>query len=205
VRDGAAGDSHHNANADDGRMAREQTLVGQAQAGDAVAFGELFAVYHGPLTSYLYHLTGDRALADDLAQDAFLRAYRALPAAGADVLVRPWLYQIATNLARSHYRRARLLRWLPFSDATPDPPDPQAANDGVALGEREALTAALRRIGPTHASVLLLRHEQGLSLEETAAALGVNANAAKTRLFRARRAFIAAWDELEGVGEETSR
>jgi RNA polymerase sigma-70 factor (ECF subfamily) len=186
-------------------MAREQTLVGQAQAGDAVAFGELFAVYHGPLTSYLYHLTGDHALPDELAQDAFLRAYRALPRAGAEVLVRPWLYQIATNLARSHYRRARLLRWLPFTDATPELPDQQAANDAGALGEREALTAALRQIGTTHASVLLLRHEQGLSLAETAAALGINANAAKTRLFRARQAFIAAWDELEGVGQEPSQ
>ena len=185
-------------------MAREQTLVGQAQAGDAVAFGELFAAYHGPLTSYLYHLTGDHALADDLAQDAFLRAYRALPAAGADVCLRPWLYQIATNLARSHFRRSRLLRWLPFTVETPEPADPRAANDAAALGEREALTAALRRIAPAHASVLLLRHEQGLSLAASAAALGVTANAAKTRLFRARHAFIAAWDDLEGAPQQES-
>src|SRR4051794_14390488 len=133
-------------------MAHEELLVGQAQAGDDVAFEHLFALYHSPLTSYLTRLTGDRALADDLTQETFLRAYRALLGADAGVRLqlRPWLYRIATNLARSHQRRARVLRWLPFVDATHDRADQRATNDAGALGEREAVEAALRQIGPTH-------------------------------------------------------
>lgn len=176
-------------------MAREQTIAEPAD--DAAAFDALCAAFHGPLTSYLARLTGDRALADDLTQETLLRAYRALPRAPRDAGLRPWLYRIATNLARSHFRRQRLLRWLPLGVGPDEPADERAARRAEALDQRAAIEAALRQIGPGHASVLLLRHYQGLSLEETAAVLGITPNAAKTRLFRARHAFIIAWQDAE--------
>lgn len=83
----------------------EQALVGHAQAGDGVAFAQLFAAYHGPITNYLYRLVHDRDVADDLAQDTFLRAYCALGRTTADLHFQPWLYRIATNLAWNYHRR----------------------------------------------------------------------------------------------------
>lgn len=179
----------------------EQALVSHAQAGDATAFGQLFAAYHGPLTNYLYRLVQDREVADDLAQDTFLRAYRALGRTDADLPFRPWLYRIATNLARNYHRRQRLLRWLPFSVAAPRTSvDTRLAE---RLEEHELIVGALRRIGPAYASAILLHHQQGLSLAETAAALGLTRNGAKARLFRARKAFVEAYIALTEGQEGT--
>ncbi len=174
----------------------ERALVGRARVGDAAAFARLFAAYHGPLTNYLYRLVQDRDLADDLVQDTFLRAYCALGRTDADLLFRPWLYRIATNLARNHHRRQRILRWLPFgvvaARASTDAPLAER------LGEHELVVGALRQIGPTSASALLLHYQHGLSLAETAVALGLTRNGAKARLFRARKAFITAYASLDG-------
>lgn len=179
-----------------GSFAAEDVLLGEAQAGDAAAFTALFDQYLGPITSYLYRLTGDRDAADDLAQETFLKAYRALGRTEPALNARAWLYRIATNTARSWQRRRRLLTWLPLGDGRAiEPADDQSPVDD--LGERELVAAVLRRVGPAHASVLLLRHHQRLSLEETAAALGVSANTAKVRLYRARKAFVAAYQALD--------
>jgi DNA-directed RNA polymerase specialized sigma24 family protein len=72
--------------------------------------------------------------------------------------------------------------------------DPRLAE---SLAEQELIAAALRRIGAKHASALLLRHHLRLTVEETATALDITANAAKVRLFRARKAFIDAYDALD--------
>jgi RNA polymerase sigma-70 factor (ECF subfamily) len=179
----------------------EQALVSYAQAGDEAAFAQLFAAYHGPLTTYLYRLVQDREVAADLAQDTFLRAYRALGGTDAGLPFRPWLYRIATNLARNHHRRRRLLRWLPFGVATH-----RAGTDAPLaerLGEHEVIAEALRRIGPAYASAILLHHQQGLSLAETAAALGLTRNGAKARLARARKAFGEVYSALDEGREET--
>jgi RNA polymerase sigma-70 factor (ECF subfamily) len=178
----------------------EDVLAGEARAGDAAAFVSLFDQYHGPITGYLFRLTGDRDAADDLAQETFLQAFRAMDRIDPNANFRAWLYRIATNSARSWQRRRRLLTWLPFGADTPEPSGDPALAD--VLGERELVDAALRRIGPAHASVLLLRHHQQLSLDETAAALGVSPNTAKVRLFRARKAFVAAYTALDAGHRE---
>ena len=183
----------------------EQATVAAARAGDAAAFTALFDAYHGPITSYLYRLTGSRETADDLAQETFIKAFRALSRTPDDLNFRAWLYRIATNSAASWHRRQRLLTWLPFnrSDDSGTPEiepghDPRLAE---TLAEQELIAAALRRIGPKHASVLLLRHHLRLTVEETAAALDINANTAKVRLYRARKAFIDAYAALDNDNE----
>ncbi|HYI13836.1 MAG TPA: RNA polymerase sigma factor [Thermomicrobiales bacterium] len=179
----------------------EHAAVAAARAGDAVAFAALFDSYHGPITSYLYRLTGSRETADDLAQETFIKAFRALGRTSDDLNFRAWLYRIATNSAVSWRRRQQLLTWLPFSrsddSGTPEfepGHDPRLAE---SLAEQELVATALRRIGPKHASALLLRHHLRLTVDETAAALDINANTAKVRLFRARRAFIDAYNALD--------
>jgi RNA polymerase sigma-70 factor (ECF subfamily) len=185
----------------------EQATVAAARAGDAAAFAALFDSYQGPITSYLYRLTGSRETADDLAQETFIKAFRALGRTPDDLNFRAWLYRIATNSAASWRRRQRLLTWLPFSrsdeSGTPefDPGhDPRLAE---TLAEQEMIAAALRRIGPKHASALLLRHHLRLTVEETAAALDITANTAKVRLFRARKAFIDAYSALNHDTDRT--
>lgn len=178
----------------------ERALIGYAQRGDAAAFASLFEQYQGPITGYLYRLVGDRDVADDLTQDTFIKAYRALAKTDPGLNFRAWLYRIASNTAASYFRRKRIIEWLPFGPGTPEPAD--EARFAERIGERELIDSALKRINPSYASALLLRHQQELSLEETAHALGVSVNAAKVRLFRARKAFAEAYRavaaELEG-------
>ncbi len=169
-------------------MVDDGDLVGRARAGDPVAFERLFERYHAPVLNYLHRMVGDRALAEDLTQDAFIKAYRALPATRPDLAFKAWLYRIATNTAISHLRRRQLIRWVPFlSD--------HATGESIerTVGRRQDVEKTLSQIPQHYAAALLLRHYQGLSLAETAVALDITENAAKLRLFRARKAFAAAY------------
>ena len=168
----------------------ETDLVARARTGDAIAFERLFERYHAPVLNYLHRMVGDRALAEDLTQDAFVKAYRALPNTRPDLAFKAWLYRIATNTAISHLRRRKLLRWVPFL-GTQD----YASNESIerSVGRKHDVEQALHLLPEHYAAVLVLRHYQGLSLAETADALGITENAAKLRLFRARKAFATAY------------
>ncbi len=173
-----------------GGVADDGDLVARARAGDPVAFERLFERYHAPILNYLHRMVGDRALAEDLAQDTFIKAYRALPTTRPDLAFKAWLYRIATNTAISHLRRRKLIRWIPFMAG-----QDQATDDSVerSVGRKHDVEQALAKIPQHYAAALLLRHYQGLSLAETAQALEITENAAKLRLFRARKAFAAAY------------
>jgi RNA polymerase sigma-70 factor, ECF subfamily len=171
-------------------VADDGDLVARARAGDPVAFERLFERYHAPILNYLHRMVGDRALAEDLAQDAFIKAYRALPGTRPDLAFKAWLYRIATNTAISHLRRRRLVKWIPFLSE-----QDHAIDDPIerSVGRKHDVEQALARIPQHYAAALLLRHYQGLSLAETAEALEITENAAKLRLFRARKAFATAY------------
>jgi RNA polymerase sigma-70 factor (ECF subfamily) len=170
----------------------EVELVARARTGDTVAFERLFERYHAPVLNYLHRMVGDRALAEDLAQDAFVKAYKALPNTRPELAFKAWLYRIATNTAISHLRRRKLIRWVPFL-GTQD----YASNESIerSVGRKHDVEQALRQLPEHYAAVLILRHYEGLSLAETADALGITENAAKLRLFRARKAFANVYTE----------
>jgi RNA polymerase sigma-70 factor (ECF subfamily) len=174
-------------------MDGERPAALEAQLSDA-AFVALFDQLHGPVTGYLYRMTGSRETADDLAQETFLKAYQAFRHSAPDRNPRAWVFRIATNVAISHHRRRRLIRWLPFVPGAAEPVDDSLAE---TVGARVEIDAALRRIGPRHAGILLLRHQFDLPIEEVAQSLGVSPNTAKVRLFRARKAFIDTWQARE--------
>jgi RNA polymerase sigma-70 factor (ECF subfamily) len=181
----------------EGGVVDDGDLVARARAGDPVAFEQLFDRYQAPILNYLHRMVGDRALAEDLTQDAFVKAYRALPSTRPDLAFKAWIYRIATNTAISHLRRRKIIRWVPFL-ATQDHASDEAIDRSV--GRRFDVQQALGQLPQHYASALLLRHYQGLSLAETAAALGITENAAKLRLFRARKAFAAVYGDPSGEG-----
>ena len=176
----------------------DATLVERARAGDAEAFARLFEHYHAPILNYLHRMVSDRALAEDLAQDTFIKAYKALPRTSGDLAFKAWLYRIATNTAISHLRRGKVIRWLPFLT------DRETGDESIerSVTRSTDVNEALGKIPKHYAAALLLRHYQGLSLAETAQALDITENAAKLRLFRARKAFAQVYGGPEGSAEE---
>lgn len=174
-------------------------LVERARAGDQAAFAQLFEQYHAPILNYLHRMVSDRALAEDLTQDTFIKAYNALPRTKPDLAFKAWLYRIATNTAISHLRRGKIIKWLPFltDRETPDEHIEKSVTRKMDISE------ALSKLPQHYATALLLRHYQGLSLAETAQALDVTENAAKLRLFRARKAFAQVYGvSPDGVRDE---
>ena len=137
-----------------------------SRPGDArLLIERLFAEYHTPIVNYLYRLLGEAHLAEDLAQEAFTRAWR-----GREQLLRvdnprAWLYRIATNAARDHIRRARLLAWLPLASA--EPALMTQGHEAASL-EAERMRRALLALSPDYRIPLVLYTCQDFSVAEIA-------------------------------------
>ena len=184
----------------------EKFLLDQARAGDEQAFAQLVEAHSEKIISLAWRLTGQRADAEELAQEAFLRLFRSLAAFRGESSVGTWLYRTATRLAIDHLRREKLKRKIFFfrgNDA--DQPDPvELAVDPTASPQEQLLareTAGrmqqqLDRLPPRQKAVFVLRHMEGLSLKEIAATLGLEEGTVKAHLHRAvaqfRKEFQAA-------------
>lgn len=168
----------------------DRNLVERARAGDDGAFAVLFEQFHAPILNYLHRMVSDRPLAEDLTQDTFVKAYQALPKTQPDLQFKAWLYRIATNTALSHLRRGKIIKFLPFLG------ERETGDERVdrTVARQTDIESVLNQLPKHYAAVLLLRHYQGLSVAETAQALDITENAAKLRLFRARKAFAKIYD-----------
>jgi RNA polymerase sigma-70 factor (ECF subfamily) len=143
----------------------------------ALASGEVPGVVR-----YLFGMTGDRELAEDLAQETFLRAWVNLDSVRSSASVRGWLYTIATNLARRHLRRSSRLGSLQIEALRRDAPRHLAEDlPDTSLD----LERALGIVSADDRAILLLVGLEGLTLPEAAAALGISLAAAKKRWQRA--------------------
>ena len=141
-------------------------------------------------------LGGDPAAAEDCAQDAFVRAYRAWPRWRPQAPAEVWLHRIAVNVARS-YRRRRLLRTLPLLTDRPARPQP--------LDETFVVMRALREMSVADATALLLRYYHGYSGEEIAAGLGVPPSTVRGRIVRARERLRQLLGDRDDEGSSNSR
>lgn len=168
----------------------EQELVERARGRDVAAFAELVRDHQQIAFRTAVLICGDRHEAEDAAQEAFLKAYRALPRFRAGAPLRPWLLTIVANEARNRRRsagrRARLALTA-AAEARPvaAPADPQPETAALAAERRAALLAALDRLAERDRAVIACRCLLDLSEAETAAALGVRRGTVKSRLSRA--------------------
>jgi len=166
----------------------ENTLVERARRGDADAYEELVRRYTEMAFRAAYLVTGSAPDAEEAAQDAFVKAFRALSRFRAGAPFRPWLLRIVGNEARNRRRaagrRAALeLRLAEGIGAGGAAPSPEAAAE--AAEERRALLRALMMVGDDHRQVVGCRYLLQLSVEETAATLGIPEGTVKSRLARA--------------------
>ena len=161
-------------------------LVYRAQQGDAAAWEELVRAHQGTIFRFAYLLVGDADDAEDIAQEAFIRAFHALSSFDTTRSLRPWLLRIAANLAQNRRRAAgRYLAAL--RRAFQAEPAPVAFLEEHSGQREEAATVwqAIRRLPPAHQEVIYLRYFLDLSEAEMAATLQVAGGTVKSRLHRA--------------------
>jgi RNA polymerase sigma-70 factor (ECF subfamily) len=176
----------------------EATLVGRLRAGDAGAFDALFEHYRPRVFSFLCRLTRRRELAEDLAQETFLRLAARARELTEDTRLGPWLFTVARHLWLSHGRHAAIegehLESLAFAgsaEASTATPHELA----VASESQRRLEAALAALPEAHREVLLLVLVERLTPAEAAPVLGLTAEAVRQRLSRARTQLAAALAE----------
>jgi RNA polymerase sigma-70 factor, ECF subfamily len=161
----------------------ESELIRRARSGDSEAIRDLYRRHAPKVYSIVRRLAGDDALADDWAQETWIRALRALPGFRGEARFSTWLYRIAVNSAIHGGRgRGRLeSREIPLSPAM-DPPA-RAGEDTVL---RLQLQRALDRLPEGMRSVLVLHDVEGYTHEEIGELLGVAPGTSKSQLFKAR-------------------
>lgn len=180
----------------EGWTLREEALwLAAIRAGDESAFTSVVERYQSPIARYLRRLVGETALAEDLTQETFLKAYVAIIQTDSELALRPWLYRIATNEARMHFRRRRLIRFLPFLAERHDAGAPPAEE---GLAERDQVRRALARLPEEYREALLLYLVEGFKHHEVGAILAISGEAARKRVARGSEMFRKAYAELEG-------
>ena len=155
---------------------------------------ELFARHQGEIYAYLVRMMRDPELAADLAQDAFIRAYRAYADLDDPAKARAWLYQIAHRVALDEIRRRKIIRFVPWTGESRGAA-PSAERVAMDLRLSGDLERALKRIPERQRSALLLAEVHEMTGLELAAALGTSHVAARALLTRARESLRRALAE----------
>jgi len=169
----------------------------------AARFSRLLDAYQDMLISFAFGMVGERELARDIVQEAFVAAWpvaarhgKPFGERGDDGEARRWLFAVTYRQAALAIRRRRHVAWQSLDGGDVDdllPPTPDFA-DGVA--EAEALRAALRTLGSVDAACFLLQAVQGFSTDEIAAIVHLRPTAVRKRLSRARQRLRAAYTRL---------
>jgi RNA polymerase sigma-70 factor (ECF subfamily) len=173
----------------DGKKVGDEALVRRAKAGDREAFGRLMDRFQAPVYRVVRGILSDASDAEDVAQEAFLRAYESLAKFRGESGFFTWLYRIAVNEAlRARKRRSfTALEVVPEVEAPrPETPD----EDGPSPAALERLLAML---SDEFRAIVVLRDLEGLSYQEIAETLEIPMGTVESRLFRARRELRELW------------
>ena len=180
----------------DGEVAPD--VLARAKAGDRQAFTEVVRHYDHRLRALAYRLLGDRAAMDDALQEAYVKAYRALPGFREDAGLGTWLYQITYRACIDIQRRESrhqtgTAEWAPPAATATGP----AADPAATATSRTDLQRALAALPVDQRAAVLLVDAEGLDYEAAASVLGVAPGTIASRLSRARAALRAALAEGE--------
>jgi len=169
----------------------EKELVSAAAGGDENAFGELVRLYENRVYHLALRMCGSEEDAWDVAQDAFLAAWRALPGFRGEAGFATWLYRLTHNAAIDHLRKNKKQRFdMSLDDEELDlaaadrGPGPQQVAEGREL--QQAVAQGLEQLSDDHRRVLVLREVQQLSYEEISHILSLDLGTVKSRISRAR-------------------
>ena len=183
-------------NAQNAQNAQIVALVQRAQTGDLAAFEQLFNHYQRGIYNLVFQMVRNDSDAADITQDAFIRAWKALPRLQAPEAFGSWLYRVATNLARNWIRDHGRVRTesldQPFSedeeggqrdiaDTTKDPAQTLQTSD-----MKDVVQKAIMTLSEDHRAVVTLHHIEGMSVEEIAGIMNCSVGTVKSRLSRAR-------------------
>jgi RNA polymerase sigma-70 factor (ECF subfamily) len=164
---------------------RDRALVLRYQQGDEGAFDDLYRRYYPRLHLYCVRRVRDRHVAEELAQEAFVRALRAMPRFAGERRFYPWMTVIAGRLCIDHHRRSSRVEPSADVDLGSVEPDHDAVFEAV---DHHHLGQAMARVAPRHREVLDLREQQGWSYQEIAEHLDVPITTVEALLHRARKA-----------------
>lgn len=176
----------------------EAGLVRRAREGDTGAFEALIALHSPRLYRMLVRVLGNPADAEEVTQEALLKAWRALPGFRSEARFSTWLYRIALNEANRRLAHDAARRSLPIDDLVLEVPD--LGEGPAALAEAAELRAHLERLivelPASYRAPVVLRDVEGLSNEEAAEVLGLELANFKSRLHRGRMAIRRRLEEL---------
>jgi RNA polymerase sigma factor (sigma-70 family) len=178
---------------DDVDLERDRALVERCQAGDSAAFGNLYARYYDRLFRFCFRRLNDRHEAEDAAQEAFARAWKALPRFAGERRFYPWLTVIAGNICTDMLRRRSRSTPTDDMELTAQQPVGGVGEDTsedlvLAAVDGELVNRALDRLSARHRHVLAMREGSGWTYQQIADHEGVEIGTIETLLWRARQA-----------------
>ena len=181
--------------------ASDARLVEDARRGDESAFENLVRRYEHRLLRVIYRFVRNRDLADDLAQETFLRAFERLAQFDTSRRFGPWLFRIGVNLTLDYLRKQkRRIRWALFSEGSKDKlPDPGTPDPRRTLDLKQEVRSVIDRIPENYRTVLVLRDLENFSTSEIAAIMNRKEATIRWRLAEARNRFQKLWAKRQGL------
>lgn len=163
----------------------DQADVERVLAGDISAFEGIVRRWQGPLVNLAYRFCRDRGRAEEMAQEAFLRAFRKLDHWHREAPFSSWMFTVAANLYRSELRRIPI-RTVSIDDIA-EPRDPRAADAGVREEDQDrAVRNAVAALPAKYREAMLLFYFHDMDVSAAAKTLGLTQGTVKSRLFRGR-------------------
>ena len=176
-------------------------ILERARDGDHDAFATVVRLYDRRLRGIAYRVLGDRDRMDDALQEAYVRAFRALPGFRGDARVGTWLFRITYNACLDELARARKTTHLSLDELVEQASDPSELED--ALYARSEVATALAALSPDERAVVFLVDVEGFDYTAAGRVLGVPVGTVASRLNRARSALRSALrPEIEGFDPE---